>query len=276
MPNFEDVSPNAAEVEAALRGRSSTPSTAEPTERVVAILVSGRGVERSTWTDDAEVSEDDFERLLDEQPPPPDVNDLNGERFRSLDPQSRSAKIQRCTECQFRPAEGKCPVCKGIGRLLSSTGSSDDCPDCDHGFVRPCNVCGGKQRTVSVKVIFGEDKLRHFARIFLPELTYRLREPLTQFFKARTSVPDLLTLDLTEDFETADAYRGRRSRGEIHGHRADAALAQAKNYVERVTRLPSLLAVQAAAFAWPLVVGGAAETSFAVVKDEHGGVHVLS
>ncbi|MBK7580499.1 MAG: hypothetical protein IPI67_09870 [Myxococcales bacterium] len=251
MPNFEDVSPNAAEVEAALRGRSSTPSTAEPTERVVAILVSGRGVERSTWTDDAEVSEDDFERLLDEQPPPPDVNDLNGERFRSLDPQSRSAKIQRCTECQFRVAD-------------------------DHGFVRPCNVCGGKQRTVSVKVIFGEDKLRHFARIFLPELTYRLREPLTQFFKARTSVPDLLTLDLTEDFETADAYRGRRSRGEIHGHRADAALAQAKNYVERVTRLPSLLAVQAAAFAWPLVVGGAAETSFAVVKDEHGGVHVLS
>jgi len=278
MPSFEDVIPSPAEVEAAFEVRAGGVRPPARSARVVAILVTGRGVERSSWSDDVEVSEDDFERLLEEQAPPPDLNDLNGAKFRTLDPGSRGAKVQRCTECRYRPADGKCLRCGGTGSILVGGDDSEQCSGCTNGIALPCAVCGGTKRAVPVKIVFGEDVLRRFAHIFLPEVPFALREPLTRFFKERASVPDVLAIDLADDFAGADAYRGRRSRAEVKGHRADAALALAKQYVERVRRMPSLAAVEAAAFAWPFAVfSGDADGSaaYAVAKDEQAQIHLF-
>lgn len=276
MATFEDVVPSTADIERAFAARGLVGGAERGLERVVAILVSGRGVERSGWSDEVEVSEADFERLLDERAPPPDLNDLNGAKFRALDPSSRAATVQRCSECQFRPADNRCLRCGGSGHVVVGGDDFEKCSACEGGIARPCAVCGGTKRSVRVKILFGEDTVRHFAHIFLPEVDHALREPLVRFFKQRTSVPDVLTIDLGDDFAGADAYRGRRSRAEVRGHRADAAVALAKGYVERVSRLPTLATVRAEAFAWPLVVGaGVDAASFALLKDEQGGVHLL-
>lgn len=269
MSSFEDVIPSPAEVDAVL------PVVAGRSDHVVAILVTGRGVERTSWSDEVEVSEDDFERLLTEKAPAPDVNDLNGAKFRTLEPASRSATTQRCSECQFRPENNRCLRCGGTGRVTAHGDESAPCSACTNGIAHPCSVCKGTRRSVRVKLLFGEDRLRHFAHIFLPELPFGLREPLTRFFKARSSVPDVLSIDLRDDFAGADAYRGRRSKAEVRGHRADAALGLAKNYVERVKRLPTFVAVEAAAFAWPVVLRGEDESACAAVKDELGVTHRL-
>ncbi len=269
MPSFEDVIPSPAEVDAAL------PGIAGSSDHIVAILVTGRGVERAGWSDEVEVGEDDFERLLVEKAPPPDVNDLNGARFRTLDPASRGATTQRCSECQFRPADNKCLRCGGTGRVIVGGDEPAKCSACNDGVAHPCPVCAGTRRSVRVKIVYGEDTVRHFAHIFLPEIQYRLREPLTLFFKTRSSVPDVLGIDLNDDFAGADAYRGRRSRAEVRGHRADAALALARNYVERIKRLPKLVEVRAVAFAWPVVLRGADGDACAAVKDELGVMHRL-
>jgi hypothetical protein len=282
MASFEDVVPTDAEVESALRRHGVTPP-APGIERVVAILVSGRGVARSTWSDDVEVSEADFDRLLDERFPEPDLDDLDGKTFRAIDAASRSAPMRRCTECLYLPADGKCLRCGGSGRVSvgSGEGDTEKCSACSNGIAFPCSVCGGSKRSVGVKILYGEDSVRRFAHIFLPELRFSLRQPLTTFFSQRGHVPDVLGIDLAESFETADAYRGRRSRGEVRGHRADAAVALAKAYVDRVERLPSLVAVRSVAFAWPMCVGGArgeddpVAAPFAVIKDEHGATHIV-
>lgn len=270
MASFEDVMPSAADVKAAFGDRG-----VGDTDRVVAVLVSGRAVERSTWSDEVEVSETDFDRLLDEDAPTPDVNDFNGAKFRALDPRSRGAKVRRCTECLYRPENGRCLRCNGTGKLQVGSDDWVNCSGCIEGIALPCSVCNGTRRAVLVKIAFGEDVVRRFAHIFLPELPFPLREPLTLFFKNRTSVPDVLSIDLRDDFAAADAYRGRRSRAEVKGHRADAALALARNYVDRIHRLPKMAAVEVAAFAWPMVVGafaGDADPSAVVVRDELGSV----
>lgn len=270
MASFEDVMPTAAEVKGALGAHG-----VGDTDRAVAVLVSGRAVERSTWSDAVEVSEDDFDRLLAEGAPAPDVNDLNGAKFRTLDPASRGATVHRCTECLYRPASGRCLRCGGVGKLPTGGDEWVKCSACNDGIALPCPVCAGSGRAVPVKIAYGEDVVRRFAHIFLPELPFPLREPLTLFFKNRGSVPDVLSIDLRDDFAAADAYRGRRSRAEVKGHRADAALALARNYVDRIHRLPKMVAVEVAAFAWPMVVGaraGEADPGFVVVRDELGSV----
>lgn len=273
MASFEDVMPTAAQLERALAGRP-----VGATDRAVAILITGRAVQRSSWSDEVEVSEPDFERLLGETPPTPDVDDLNGAKFRTLDPKSRAARVQRCSACQFAPKNNRCLRCNGTGRVTTGGDQTEKCSACDNGVARPCPTCNGTRRAVSVKIVFGEDVVRHFAHIFLPEVPAPLREPLTRFFKARGAVPDVLSIDLADDFAAADAYRGRRSRAEVRGHRADAALALARTYADRVTRLPAVAAVQVAAFAWPFVIGsyaGEVDPAFVVVKDELGGACLL-
>ncbi len=273
MASFEDVMPTAADLDLALLGRSVA-----TTDRAVAILVSGRAVQRSSWSDEVEVSETDFDRLLTEKPPPPDVDDLNGAKFRTLDPKSRAAQRRRCSACQFALQNNRCLRCSGTGRVATSGNETEKCSACDDGVARPCAVCGGTRRSVTVKIVFGEDVVRHFAHIFLPELPAPMQEPLSRFFKSRGAVPDVLSIDLADDFAAADAYRGRRSRAEVRGHRADSALALARTYAERVTRLPTMAAVRVAAFAWPLVIGsyaGDVDPAFVVVKDELGSVCLL-
>lgn len=276
MASFDDVVPSASEIEAMMRLHKVT---AGRTERVAAILVGGRAVERSSWVDDAEVSEDDFERLLNEQAPAPDLDDADGKTFRTLDPGSRSAPLQRCSQCEFLPPAGTCLRCNGAGKIQVGSDDWEKCFACDGtGHALPCSVCGGSKRAVRVKIAFGRDVLRRFAHMFLPELSHSLREPLAAFFKQRTSVPDVLTVDLEGELTTADAYRGRRSRAEVRGHRADGAVALAKTYVGRVTRLPTFALVRAAAFAWPIALvvrEGEEEARIAIVKDERGALHVL-
>jgi hypothetical protein len=97
-----------------------------------------------------------------------------------------------------------------------------------------------------------------------------VRGELVAFFRARPSVPDVLGIDLSSDFAGADAYRGRRGRDEIRGHRADSAVAQARIYVERLKRLPSVMACQHAAFAWPFAVVSQGTHAFAQIVDERG------
>lgn len=275
-PTFESVVPRAEDLERELTSRFGAGVTLGEVDRCVAVLVTGRATVRSTWVDDAEVSEGEFERLLAEAPPQPSLDATQPVEFRALDPASRGAKVRRCTLCQFSPSDAKCPHCNGTREIVSD-GSVSACL-CVDGKAPPCSACGGSRRTVPVKIWFGEDLVRTFARIFLPNLAPTLRDPLSRFFSARTSVPDVLSIDLLEDSANVDAYRGRRSRGEVRGHRADAALVRARGYLERVDKLPSVVSSRSAAFAWPFLVGVDARnpsTPLAVVNDELGGVHAL-
>jgi len=269
--------PDTGELERWLSARGEPHLAGASLDRAVAILVSGRALARSTWVDEADVSEADFERLLEEKAPDIDFMTSRVVNFRTLDPSSRSAKLERCRQCRSLPAQLPCPHCDGTGELTTEDGKVA-CAACFGGTAPPCSACGGTRRSVHVKVVFGEDTPKPFAHIFLPELPFGLRGPLTRFFLARGSVPDILTIDLADEFQAADAYRGRRSRSEVRGHRADAALALARTYVERLSKLPSFTAVRAAAFAWPFVVVselGPARATRAAIRDEIGALWVL-
>lgn len=237
-------------------------------ERRVAVLVSARVVQRSSWSDEVEVSERVFTELASAEAPEPRLHAEGVARFRTLDPGSRGARPRKCGLCFASPGTEACRICDGTGRVYEGEDAMD-CKYCDSGR-RPCTTCDGTMLSVPVRVIYGEDRVREVPHMFLPAIPVALREPLAQFFRQRASVPDALRLDLDEDFAPADAYRGRRAQQEIHGHKADAALAGAKQYVARLRRLPSVVAMEERAYAWPFAVVGADDRSVIVIADEAG------
>lgn len=244
------------------------PPAGAEVSRMAAVLVSARVVQRSSWTDQVEVSEKTFAELVAAQPPEPSFAEAGVVRFRGLEPGSRSARPQKCGLCFATPGRETCRICGGTGR----GGEGEEavaCTHCESGK-RPCTTCDGTTVSLLVRVVYGEDTVRSVPHIFLPAIPFELREPLTKFFQARPSVPDALLLDLTEDFAAADPYRGRRGNDEIHGHRADAALAGARHYIERLERLPSVVAIEHRAFAWPFAVVSHESRVALVISDEAG------
>jgi hypothetical protein len=233
-------------------------------ERFVAILVSARVNVRSTWSDDVEVSEAVFEKLAQQAAPVPSVTQRAPIKFKMLAPESRAAKSRKCGSCFATPGRRVCSICGGSGRIMVGD-DSERCSACQGGY-SDCMACDGTGKSRAVKVIFGEDSVRPAAHIFVPNVPTALKELLFDFFRKRGSVPDALTVDLSRDFAGADAYRGRRGHDEIRGHRADSCVAQARVYVERLDKLPSVMACEYVAFAWPFAV---------VVAGSYPVVHII-
>jgi hypothetical protein len=238
--------------------------------RWLAIGVAGTAVVRKSWSDDAEVSPRLLKELLAVEAPEPSFT--KKQRHRALEDGSAEPKLTRCRSCAHVPGRQLCPVCGGSG----SVGLGEDamrCPGCEAGKI-VCSACEGGKRSYDVRIAYHEDAPVPFAHVFVPENVAELRAPIAAFIQRQSSIPGALTLDLTEDFEARDAYRGRRGDHERHGHRFGGALTLARRYLERIVKSPSVVDSQHTAMAWPfatLTLGP--RTGFAV--DPNGTAHRL-
>jgi hypothetical protein len=249
VTSFEDFVPDVARV----RGLLGPGSRAADLERFVLLGVSGKVIVRTSWTDDAELSRHVFEKLKNKSAPPGDIDAESPVEHAELDPGSRSAPFSPCTMCAVTPGKVFCGACGGSGKVHSGDELAMDCPACKEGKI-VCPTCEGSCSTAKVKVLHCRDQPSLFARAFVPEAADNMRAPLAEFLRTQPNIPACLNVDLDDEFDSRDAYRGRRSQFEYKNHQMGGALTLARRYVERVTRLPSVLRARHVACAWPFVV----------------------
>lgn len=240
-------------------------------EPMVAILVDATVVVRSSWTDDVEVSEKLFEALREAKPPSPSFEKIA--QFRVLTAESRQARVRKCGACFALPGQQLCTICGGTGQV--GTGDQlEPCTSCSGGKLT-CTTCDGTLKSVRVRIEFGEDQVRHMPHIFVSGVSGDTRQRLQSFFRSRPVIPEELAIDLAEDFARSDAYRGRRGTDEIWGFAAGPSLSQARVYLERLDKLPTVAAVKSAVFAWPYEVLATDLNTVVCIADETGKTHVL-
>lgn len=271
MASFEDFVPDPATVAVPL----ASGATHDP---YAAILVNARVVVRSTWTDESEVSPQVFAALSAEQVPEPNLDAVRSVKFRLLAQWSREARPRKCRACFATPGRQTCSICGGEG-ILADGDEARPCPGCIGGHVQ-CSTCDGSTKSIAVEVLFCEDAVRPAAHIFLPDVpaglgTSLVKHALVRFFQSRESIPDALRIELSDDFARVDAYRGRRGDDEVRGHRTGRALAQARNYVDRLGKLPSVVAMRHSAYAWPFFLSSALDRVALCVADERGATQIL-
>lgn len=141
---------------------------AERVESLAAIVLSGEGVRRDSWTRPADLSEAELTRLTNAKPP---VREIIGRSFQRIDNPATGVPM-RCTNCAVRPGLGPCPRCVGTGRLLQRDDQGNDTWGsciCDGGFVR-CAMCGGSLRVVRVTVRSVTDTVVPVQEWVLPQI----------------------------------------------------------------------------------------------------------
>ncbi len=153
---------------------------------------------------------------------------------------------------------------------MSTDGELSDCT-CDHGKLK-CGTCDGFGKSYQVKVQYFEDSVQTFAHVFAPEVDQRFRGPVQKFLQARHQLPNLFEFSLDQELDPGDAYRGRQTAGLYQGHRLGRAAEQAKQYLERMRRLPSVAAVSHRAWVWPLLQMHWASGYVAVAACDENGV----
>ena len=244
MRTFEDFVPDPGVLQSA--------SGLDGVVRLVMLGVSGRAVVRTSFQDDAEVSEAVFSRLLEAKPRAPDFDAFAERNFPELDEASRDAQLTTCLTCAVTPGTQKCRACGGRGRIYITKERSESCT-CSGGRV-PCSDCDGTKQSYSVRLHYHREKVRTFAHVFVPRVIPGLHRALVRFMQTRQDIPDCLEIELTEDYARRDAYRGRAGEEEYRGHRIAGVLHLARRYVSRIEARPSVRALRYRTIAWPFAL----------------------
>ena len=248
MSEFEDFVPQVDDLLPLLASFDLERPSRE--ERVIALLVVGKGVARKSWVDDVEVSERLFRRLMKNQMPDGDLAATETKTFALLHESSRSASVGRCSECWYDRGRVLCPVCGGSG--LIPVGDGTISCNCDRGKLT-CGHCDGTGKALKVKVVYYEDAVQTFGHVFAPELEAQFRERVQKFLRSRAFLPEVLQFSLDEELDPGDAYRGRVTAGYHRGHRVGRGVELAKQYLGRLERLPSVAAISHRAWTWPML-----------------------
>ena len=272
MDAFEDYIPNAASVRQDLAARNLQDG---PLQRWVCLAIAGRVVERRSFQDKVEVSESGYEALLGARVPEPDLEAAAPRNSRRVPEKFRAQPTVDCSSCWLERGKQLCTICGGRG-MVTMGDNLRSCPACTDGY-RSCDSCAGTGSAVRLSVEYIEDRARSFAHIFVPEVPFAMHSRIRRFIAESTSIPSALLVDLEQDFQSADAYRGSGEKSQIRGHRAGKALERAQHYVSRITRLQAVVAERHAAYAWPIAVAsdGSVQEPACLICDAGGQTRVV-
>lgn len=249
MSTFDDFVPSPSQLPEALAERGLTGKLT--VERWVVLAISGLVVERRSFRDAVEVSEQSYATLKRDVAPSPRLDASRPISWRRVPDEERDRKVQRCSGCVVSKGRQICARCGGPGYWAVTVLPS--CDVCDHGYVT-CQTCAGTARTVALSMEYGEDRPRSYSHLFVPEIPVALLQNVQAFLRSQPAAPSALEVQLEEDFRGADAYRGHGHSLQYRGHDAGRALERAKIYLQRIGTLPTVVAERHEVFAWPLAL----------------------
>src|SRR5687768_15065726 len=136
------------------------------TSSMAAVILVTRMLVRKDWTDEAELSPSDYEKLSATAPSVPRSDDPH--RFFKRDYRYRGANERRvrCTMCVLKGGYVTCGLCAGSGK----TPSDEVCGPCGGSGLVPCHVCNATGECFVVNMHYTSDSPIEDRRVVMPSL----------------------------------------------------------------------------------------------------------
>ena len=185
------------------------------TSSMAAVILVTRMLVRKDWTDEAELSPSDYEKLSATAPSVPRSDDPH--RFLKRDYRYRGGNERRvrCTTCVVKGGLLTCGVCEGSGKTPSYVEHSptgEVCTPCRGSGLAPCHVCTGTGECIVVNMHYTSDSPIEDRRVVMPSLVGDLDDNIARAIGLIPTFPEAFRVDLQPTM-IASAYRGAMSAG---------------------------------------------------------------